>query len=308
MSEKIPFLVVDEAHCGRRLDAALQLLIPELGLRGRRRLIANGRVLVDKKWGKAAQKLRTGQILKLLPPAFQLPQVDPAAKYLGRRGDYLFFYKPAGIHSVGLAGSAEPSLEWQCQALLASDNIESGNVELLQRLDFQTSGLICATAHAGAKRQFRMAENNCQCRKYYLALLEGKLEGEITVKNALDCANRKKTAILDRQAHPANFTFFKPLRYLEGGEFGALRINLATLALCVIRKGQRHQIRAHAASMGHPLLGDSLYGNPGASQFQLLHFRIELPGHDFHYLPPEGIHALLPREEQSTLHGRVSSE
>ena len=166
-------LRVDAALAGQRLDQALAALTPELGLRGRRRLIARGAVLVNGRVGDAGCRLRPGDVLALrgtedgtgaTPCSADMPRL------LSRQGDYCFLYKPAGLHSAALAGDNGPSLEALLPVLLSE---ESGGraPRLMQRLDYGTSGIVCAALGAKAAQAFRVAERTGRCEKRYLALL-----------------------------------------------------------------------------------------------------------------------------------------
>lgn len=110
--------VADAALAGQRLDAALAVVLEALGqpvpgLRGRRRLLEEGRVRVNGRQAPAAYRVRQGDGISLCPA---LPEVfsDPAAddgdapRALSRQGRWQAFFKPAGWHSVSLAGGRGP--------------------------------------------------------------------------------------------------------------------------------------------------------------------------------------------------------
>lgn len=273
-------VIVEGRLGGQRLDFVIRVIDPGISLRKARRLIGAGRVLVNGAPGAAGQKLRPGQILEIAREEAKQGEISEnwGAKYLASQGDYHFFYKPPGMHSVSLAGEDGISLEALCPRLLPR---KEKYFELLQRLDFNTEGIICAAASESAARKFRLAEKTGECEKHYLAMLKGSLERRITVKNRLDCSRRRKTGVLPDQGEPGRWTVIEPLKILSG-ENGAA--GNATLAHCVIARGQRHQIRAHAAGIGHPLLNDGLYGGGWGDSFQLSHFFLAFTGHEFFYL------------------------
>lgn len=317
-----------------RLDRALAALVPGLGLRGRRRLVSTGRVLLNGQPCHApGRKLRPGDRLTLTEtPDTAIPDgphrdagagMAAGARLLARAGDYCFFFKPAGLHTVALAGSNAPSLERLLPALMAAGPSAPPSASegaaappaLLQRLDRETSGLVCAASGAAAAERFRAAEAAGHCEKRYLALLAGALHEPRTVRNALDTRHRRICRVLAADAAPARWTELVPLHVLTNEDRSRVARLLwpgddpgaATLAGCVIRRGQRHQIRAHAASVGHPLLGDALYGPESAAAcpgrpalasglpaFFLHHGSLRLPHTAVSVPPPWPWLALLP--------------
>lgn len=240
---------------GQRLDAALASLVPEASLRARRRLIDLGLVHVNGKPGRAGQRLRAGDRIGLAQ-ATATPQ--PVARLVLHEGDYAILAKPAGLHSVSLAGSVASSLEAQLPELLPGQT-----ARLLQRLDRHTSGLVCAALTGDAASAFRNWEQRGQCHKRYVAILEGEMPQPVTATRAIDTDQRLKSRVTQDEAPAVRHTCFEPLASALLHEilpcFSDCQQKV-TLAGCVIHRGCRHQIRAHAAHVGHPLAGDTLYG------------------------------------------------
>ena len=302
---------------GQRLDFALSLLLPHMGLRGRKRCIENGLVLVNGRACTAAQRLRKGDVVSLqavdqepaaavpmakaveqsaaCAPGMDCSQCEP--RLLAIQGALCFFYKPAGLHTSALVGGTAPSLEGMLpQLLVGNDGSAAGSCpQLLQRLDHGTSGIVCGAFGNEAAEDFRRLEVAGHCEKRYVALLAGRLEEDFTVRRALRTDKRNKSRVLECDTGRSRWTEFLPLYYFDGPELNlpALdedsqfhRVGL-TLAGCRIRRGARHQIRAHAASFGHPLWNDPLYGfastdddtgAESASVFFLHHGCLTLPG------------------------------
>ena len=320
------FEAESQSMVGQRLDFALGLLLPHMGLRGRKRCIENGLVLVNGRACTAAQRLRKGDVVAL-QEAVQQPQdaapraetAAPAAacaagmdctqlqpRLLALQGALCFFYKPAGLHTASLVGGTAASLEEMLPQLLSSaaeraegdgfaDAAARPCPQLLQRLDHGTSGLVCGAFSPEAADDFRRLEVAGHCEKRYVALLAGRLEEDFTVRRALRTDKRNKSRVLECDTGRSRWTEFVPLYYFDGPELNLPvfdensqfhRVGL-TLAGCRIRRGARHQIRAHAASFGHPLWNDPLYGfasddedsgAAAASTFFLHHGCLTLPG------------------------------
>ena len=256
---------------GCRLDKALADLAPGTGLRGRRRLIEDGRVLLEGKPAKPGTKVRAGQRVQLLPGQSAAPELPPI---VAQNTDFAALAKPAGLHSAALAGRTAPSAE-----AVLPELFPGCGATLVNRLDNPTSGLLMVALHPEAAARYRDYEDAGRITKTYFALVAGCLADEVLADAALDIANRKRTRVLaGPDPDPLRHTRLVPLEY---------RAELdQTLVRAVIRKGARHQIRAHLAGLGHPIVGDALYGEQGESGgLRLHHGRIELPGFSAEFEP-----------------------
>ncbi|MEG6504962.1 pseudouridine synthase family protein [Nitratidesulfovibrio sp. 1201_IL3209] len=317
---------------GARLDAALARLLPLLelppgmpaplppdaGLRARRRLWQTHAVLLDGRPAGPGARVRAGQMVELRPLGATPGQAHDTARNLaptagGATGNpadaprvlaeahgLVALYKPGGLHSAAIAGSAAPSVEALLPVLLGSsgspgtpDSQDAPGVpRLLNRLDGPTSGILLAARTPQAADHFHAAEDSGRAAKTYLALAHGVLEHPVTVRRALDTANRATTRVLpDDSPDPLRHTEVTPLGVMDAGEAavtamtgttgttdttgttattgdGRMPATPCTLVRCVIRKGARHQIRAHLAALGHPIVGDARYGGPDAAGSQ----------------------------------------
>ncbi len=266
---------------GARLDRALLALAPGASLALRRRLIETGQALLDGRTFPPGRKVRAGQTLALVAPEAEPPSglcaSGPAqAALLVRQGPFAALHKPAGLPTAALAGKPGPSLEAQLPALLPGET-----PLLLTRLDTPTSGLVLAALAPEAARAFRDLEAGGRTRKEYLAVVRGRLDQPLVLTQALDTAKRTKTRVLPQpDLDPARHTRAEPLAAPPGLAALSAVHGPLTLVRAVIGRGARHQIRAHLARAGHPLLGDALYGPDGtpAHPLRLHHRRIEFPG------------------------------
>lgn len=249
---------------GARLDKVLEDLFPELGLRGRRRLVKDGRVLVDGRPRSAAYKVRAGQSLSIAARAVAAIRDDVFV--VRELNGLAAVFKPSGLHTAALAGRANPSLERMLPRLFPETE-----ARLLNRLDEPTSGLVMVALTDQAEASYQTLESEGRIRKEYSAIVAGGLDGPVVVKNALDTANRTVTRVLDQDdPDSTRWTEVEPVRFLPAGR--------ASLVRAVIRRGARHQIRAHLASLGHPIHGDDIYGGPVEDRLYLHHCSIVLDG------------------------------
>ncbi len=211
---------------------------------------------------------------------------------------WLFFAKPAGLHTVraGKKGGGK-SLEDIIPRLLPEEMPER-QVFLCNRLDAATSGIVVGTYDAEAVSIWRNMEQAKQCRKLYVALVAGHKDNPPpqmwTVPFALDTHKRKISRVLPTRAETTRHTQFLHLktlthaecvhyvRYTQDvmhhsfhlGEECLFQDRDIHLVGCRIYQGARHQIRAHAAHSAYPLWCDVRYAQrqiPAQEEVFFLH-------------------------------------
>ena len=247
MDQKILFLETPPEADGWRLDRALELLVPDVGLRGRRRLVESGAVTVGGRARPCGYRVRAGQELAVSLAAPDTAHFGPAdVPVVLEAGDYALVSKPAGLNTAAIAHGGGESLEALLPAIFPGRE-----AILLSRLDRLTTGLVPVAFTGAAAQAYRDMEEAGEVAKTYLAVGHGEARQCFRVDNDLDTADRRKTRVLVRRVIDSlRMTEAEPLATESG----------ATLFRCRIGKGARHQIRAHLAYAGHPLVGDPLYG------------------------------------------------
>lgn len=238
---------VAEGVGGERLDRAAAALLPEAGLRGRRRLIEAGRLLVDGRPRPAGYRVRVGEVLELVAGGPDVTTfVASDVPVVADTGEYAVVAKPAGLHSAAIAHGGGPSLE-----ALLPELFPCREPVLLSRLDCLTTGLVPVAFAPGSATLYRRLEAEGEVEKTYLAVAHGVIGSAFTVAFELDARDRAKTRVRARgTSDPLRWTALEPVSEREG----------LSLVRCRIGMGARHQIRAHLAASGHPLVGDPLYG------------------------------------------------
>lgn len=288
-------LTVEAGENDARLDRVLGRLLPDMGLRGRRRLCELGLALVNGRAAAPARKMREGDIVELrdeacsesaagaVPTGPDCPGTpdelrenapedrlfpEDAARLIVRTAHLAALCKPASMHTESLAGKPGTSLQALLPALLGGRK----DARLLNRLDCPTSGLTLAALDEEGERTYRDAQEEGRTEKRYLALLEGALGRDMLADQKLILKNRSRV-LVELAPHPdrRRHTRVHPLAVLDAALL-ARSLGLTahgwtgtppetvTLAGCTILKGARHQIRAHCSALGHPLLGDRRYG------------------------------------------------
>ncbi|MDL2210908.1 RluA family pseudouridine synthase, partial [Desulfovibrio sp. OttesenSCG-928-O18] len=277
MDKKV--FTVSENDAGSRLDAFLARAL-SCGVRGAKRLIEGGFVLVNNKTRPAQYKLTADAMVAVATVNTPASSLAESVRLVAANDEYATFFKPAGLHTVHVSGGDGESLERILAQKWPEISASLPNApfpRLLTRLDKPTSGLVAAAFSAAAGERFRRFETEGQVNKRYLAVVRGELDAPFTVENELDTDNRKKTRV--RETFCADFsrhtgvTPLRPLTLPAAGEIAA------TLVEARIKRGARHQIRAHLAHAGFPILGDTLYGSPEDTLPLFLHHGdLALPG------------------------------
>ncbi|WP_291330307.1 RluA family pseudouridine synthase [Desulfovibrio sp. UCD-KL4C] len=252
-------VVATENDEGLRLDKFLIVLLPETGLRQRRRIVENGLVTVNGRSAKPGLKMFVGAevVLYEKTDADSTEDLLPHLTIIKETDDYAAVLKPAGMHSASIAGSMESS---------AQDCLEELFMEktpiLINRLDYSTSGiLLIAFGHEQA-RLFKKYEEEGKVEKEYYARVLGNPDSELVVKKELDTDSRTVTKVLDDGSDRLRWSYVDRMADLGNG---------VSLVKVRIAKGARHQIRAHLASAGFPIVGDDVYGQGSADDKMYLH-------------------------------------
>jgi 23S rRNA pseudouridine1911/1915/1917 synthase len=251
-------LVVDSA--GERVDLLLSKALPDLSRSQLQRLIWRDLVRLDGRPTKPGARPRPGQVLEVhLPPpepSDLLPEpMNLAVVY--EDPHLIVIDKPPGLVVHPAPGHSTGTL---VQGLLhhIPDLKGIGGVErpgIIHRLDKDTSGLIVAAKDDPAHQALSQAFKSRLVEKTYLALLVGApdwVEKKVEAPLARHPVHRKKMAV-DEKGRSAE-SIFQVRKQLKGP---------LTLASVRIKTGRTHQIRVHAAHLGHPVLGDPVYGNRG---------------------------------------------
>jgi 23S rRNA pseudouridine1911/1915/1917 synthase len=248
--------VVDEATEGLRLDRALADYLPDLSRTYVQSLIEGGQAAVGDRQRKASYRLHAGeQVTVLIPPPVSsdlVPEPIPLA-IVYEDADVVVIDKPAGLVVHPAPGHERGTV---VNALLAHDPQMQINGSLrpgiVHRIDKDTSGLLIAAKHERALAALTAQFQARQTLKLYLALLDGEVEpneGTIDVPIGRDPRNRQRMAP-SREGRSA-VSHFKVLE----------RFARHTLVEVRIESGRTHQIRVHCAFIGHPVTGDTVYGN-----------------------------------------------
>jgi 23S rRNA pseudouridine1911/1915/1917 synthase len=241
---------------GERLDRAVASTLSELSRSRVQALLEDGRVLVDGRPGRASVRLKGGEQVEVSipPPEPAIPEPeDLPLTVLQEDRDLLVLDKPAGLVVHPAAGHARGTL---VNALLHHVRGLSGvggvlRPGIVHRLDKETSGCLVVAKNDAALRALQRAFQERAVEKTYLALVHGHppATGRVETLHGRHPRDRKRFTGRARTGKPA-VTTWRVRTVLHGAAL--LEVGLET--------GRTHQIRVHLSELGHPLLGDALYG------------------------------------------------
>jgi 23S rRNA pseudouridine1911/1915/1917 synthase len=255
---------------GARLDRALAAALPALSRERLKALISSGRVTGPS--GEAVRdpssKAQAGRYDVTIPeaaPAHNVAQDIPL--HIVFEDDHLLVVdKPAGMVVHPAAGNADGTLVNALLHHCAGRLSGIGGVArpgIVHRIDKDTSGLLVVAktdvAHEGLAAQF--AKHSIDRR--YQAVVSGvpnPQAGSVDAPLARSSANRQKMAIVAEGRGKRAVTHYRMVRPLKE----------AALVECRLETGRTHQVRVHMASLGHPLVGDPVYGRSRPAHRELL--------------------------------------
>lgn len=252
---------------GLRIDQFVVTHLPSLSRARAQALLKSGHITLNGVAAKASARLRVGDFVRVIePPAIPagIEAQDIPLDVIFEDDDFIVINKPAGLVVHPAAGNRDGTLVnallHHCKELSGVGGVERPGI--VHRLDKDTTGCLVAAkndaAHRALVRQFAGRSVN----KIYLALVSGrfaKLSGEVNAPIGRHPVNRKKMAVIER-GRPSR-TGWRVLRDLPSG----------ALVECTLHTGRTHQIRVHLKHLGHPLLGDEVYGKRGDFPRQMLH-------------------------------------
>lgn len=255
---------------GKRLDAWLAAQLANVSRARVQLLLAESKVLVDGAAAKPSLKLRGGEIVEILgdpaPPPLRAAPEAIALDIVYEDEDLSVINKPAGMMVHAGSGASDDTrnrgtlvnalLSHYAQLSRSGDPLRPG---IVHRLDKQTSGLIIVARNDAAHLKLGEMFSRRQIRKTYIALVHGALKqdhGTINAAISRDLIRRTRMTTKRESGARSAVSHYDVVERMDS------RFGKFTLVSVRIETGRTHQIRVHLASIGHPVVGDTLYGAP----------------------------------------------
>ncbi|MGA9528365.1 MAG: RluA family pseudouridine synthase [Terriglobales bacterium] len=268
-------LTVSSDDSGQRLDQYLAAQIAEVSRARVQQLIERGEVLVNGAAAKASLRLRGGERIAITGPPVAAPlramAEEIALDIVYEDDDLAVVNKPAGMMVHAGAGATDDARNrgTLVNALLHHFKTLSGvsgelRPGIVHRLDRATSGLMVVAKNDEAHRRLAKQFSARQVHKTYIALVHGwPKKDRGTIQTAISRHSQKRTRMTTRGSGGRDaVTHYVVTRKIDSpyGKFALVEVKIET--------GRTHQIRVHMASLGHPVVGDALYGAPGELKSQ----------------------------------------
>lgn len=272
MEEEILSIIAEES--GERIDALLARTLENLSRSGAQRLIEQGAVLLEGRQVQKNTRIQRGdRITVMMPETEEIPLVaqDLPLDVVYEDQDLIVVNKVRGMVVHPAPGHPDGTLVnallWHCGDSLSGIGGEK-RPGIVHRIDKDTSGLLIVAKNDFAHQALSAQLADRSLSRVYEAVVRGRLReerGTIDRPIGRHPTDRKRMAVTEKNSRPA-VTHWEVLA----------RYNGYTHVRCRLETGRTHQIRVHMASIGHPLLGDGIYGAPSPEkglEGQCLHAR-----------------------------------
>ena len=298
-------IVIGANQIDKRLDGFLKAYLPEASTGFIYKMLRKKNITLNGKKASGTEKLKVGDKINIFfsDETFEKfkgtsnqdssaePFTDKEIKDIRALGNISVIYednniilvnKPSGVLTQKATPKDVSLNEWLIYYLYSKNEVTAQSLDtyrpsVCNRLDRNTSGLvICAKSLLGARTMNKLLKDR-NVDKYYRTIVNGNLKEPVRLTGFL-YKDEEKNKVFIKKEDPKDDrysyieTYYQPLLYNEENDLTLLEVKLIT--------GKPHQIRAHLASISHPIIGDVKYGGRkiGGLRSQLLHsYRLKFP-------------------------------
>jgi 23S rRNA pseudouridine1911/1915/1917 synthase len=243
------FRVPDELS-GLRLDRFVQDRMPRLSRTRAQQIVRSSAYRADGERRRPSDIVRSGEVIFLVRDRFAEPDTPLHFGVLHEDDTVLLVDKPAGLPMHPTATYHKHTLSYLLRERYGADG--GFTPRLAHRLDRETSGLVVCAKTLEAERMLKRAFERHQITKSYLAIVRGEIEhdrGEITLP--LASVREGLHVLMEVRADGLSASTHYEVQARSAGH---------SLVSLFPRSGRQHQLRVHLAAIGHPIVGDKLYG------------------------------------------------
>ena len=256
MSEEKIKITAQENDVGKRLDAFASEKSSFTRARIQK-MLEDGCVLLNSKTPPKSYKIKPGDTVELIcaePVSAEAQPEDIPIDIVYEDNDVAVINKPKGLVVHPAAGNESGTLVNALLFRLKESLSGIGGVirpGIVHRIDKDTSGLLIVAKNDDAHLSLAAQIKEHSARRVYYAIALGNIKENLTVDAPIGRhpVDRKKMAVTNKNSKPA-VTHVEVIEHFTG----------CTLVRCILETGRTHQIRVHLSSIGHPILGDEVYG------------------------------------------------